>query len=670
MRRTWRAFAAALGPLAVLATMTVGLASTPVAALAPKMTVAVIGDYGCQPGSNCRASGANQLAVAKLVHSWSPNAIVTVGDNSYENGSAAAVAADQAPYAADIAAGNFYPTPGNHDWLNGSIQPSTDIFHRPPHYAAPLGGGLVDLFVTDMNGQDPDGDSATSDQADQYRASVAASTAVWKITAGHQAFYSSGEHGSNEYTHWAILPQIDLFLSGHDHDFEHLVVDDKNFVVDGVGGRNRYAVCTNGCLPGSAWHDDQDFGAVRLTITPTSLLVEFIEVGGQVLHSFRLSKSGGAAARTGSAPAAAPTALPGASGASQPQGVSGSSVPLPIRAAFYYPWYPESWSQQGMDPFTRYHPAAGFYDSANAATVKKQIGLMKYGKIDAGIASWWGPQTPTDGRVAELLKAAAGTNFHWALLYEPEGQGDPSASQVDSDLQYIRTRYASDPAYLRVNGRFVVFVYAGPKESCGMTERWQQAKEIGAYVMLKVYPGFRTCQVQPDGWYQYSPDISSVSVRGFSTTISPGFWKATETTARLPRDPTRWRGDVRRLVASKAPFQLITSFNEWGEGTAIEPAKEWSDGMSTGAYLEALHDDGATNQRAVLGASGISALFQAIWAPALLIVAMSGLALTRWRRFPPGWARRGSRDACRIMGKLRSSAPSPKRPGPAARGKE
>jgi hypothetical protein len=572
------------------------------------------------------------VSVANLVHSWNPDTIVTVGDNSYEDGNAASVVADQAPYASDIAAGKFYPTPGNHDWLNGSIEPSTSVFHRPPHYVANLGDGLVDLFVTDMNSQDPDGDSATSRQADRYRAEVAASRAVWKITTDHQAFYSSGEHGSNEYTHWAILPQIDLFLSGHDHDFEHLVVEGKHFVVNGAGGRNRYPVCAKGCISGSVWQDDRDFGAVRLTVTPTTLLVEYVKVDGEVLHSFQLSKGGEAAGGAQSSPSSAPAQPTAAAGGSRQPRLPGASVPLPIRAAFYYPWFPEAWSQQGINPFTRYHPSAGFYDSADATTVKKHIEQMQYARMDAGIASWWGRQTPTDGRVPELLKLAGDTKFHWALLYEPEGQGDPSSSQIGADLRYLRTHYASNSAYLRVDGRFVVFAYADPKDGCGMARRWRQAKQIGAYIMLKVFPGYRTCPDQPDGWYQYSPDVSSVSAQGFSSTISPGFWKAGETTPRLSRDLGRWRGDVREMVASKASFQLVTSFNEWGEGTAVEQAREWSDGTAAGAYMQVLHEDIPSRDGGHSNTGGLPvSLLWLISAPVLLLAAVLGVVLARSR---------------------------------------
>jgi hypothetical protein len=43
------------------------------------------------------------------------------------------------------------------------------------------------------------------------------------------------------------------------------------------------------------------------------------------------------------------------------------------------------------------------------------------------------------------------------------------------------------------------------------------------------------------------------------------------------------------MVASKEPWQLVTTFNEWTEGTAIESAQEWASPSGYGTYLDALH---------------------------------------------------------------------------------
>jgi hypothetical protein len=313
---------------------------TPALAADAHMVIAVIGDYG-----SCAYSCTNEQAVANLVHGWGPDVIMTVGDNSYESGTATEVPRDQQPYAADVRAGRFYQVTGNHDWGNTcnpqAIAPSTAYFGRPPHYTAHFGRGLVDLFATDMNCGDPGGDSATSAQAAWYRAEVAASNAIWKITAGHQAFYSSGEHGTQGYTHWAILPSIDLFLSGHDHDFEHLVEGGQPFVVDGVGGRNLYPM--RAAIAGSLWHDSTHFGAVRLTITPATITVEFINVAGTTEHAFKLRKTDQPAAAVpssslpkASAPAATvmsatPSPQAAATVTSAPR-VAGTQAPRPVKA--------------------------------------------------------------------------------------------------------------------------------------------------------------------------------------------------------------------------------------------------------------------------------------------------------------------------------------------------
>jgi hypothetical protein len=81
------------------------------------------------------------------------------------------------------------------------------------------------------------------------------------------------------------------------------------------------------------------------------------------------------------APSPSPSPAPGGGG-----GGSTSGQPsFPIRAAFYYPWYPEAWTQQGITPFTDYDPTLGLYRSADPAVIQKHVHSMEYAGIDAGI---------------------------------------------------------------------------------------------------------------------------------------------------------------------------------------------------------------------------------------------------------------------------------------------
>jgi hypothetical protein len=44
------------------------------------------------------------------------------------------------------------------------------------------------------------------------------------------------------------------------------------------------------------------------------------------------------------------------------------------------------------------------------------------------------------------------------------------------------------------------------------------------------------------------------------------------------------------MAAADEPWHLITTFNEWGEGTSVEEAVEWET-ADHGEYLEVLHDN-------------------------------------------------------------------------------
>jgi hypothetical protein len=57
----------------------------------------------------------------------------------------------------------------------------------------------------------------------------------------------------------------------------------------------------------------------------------------------------------------------------------------------------------------------------------------------------------------------------------------------------------------------------------------------------------------------------------------------------LDRDLQRWSQDIRDMATSGQSWQLITSFNEWGEGTSVEGATQWATPSGQGAYLDALH---------------------------------------------------------------------------------
>ncbi|MDQ1384072.1 MAG: hypothetical protein QOG65_1451 [Actinomycetota bacterium] len=318
-----------------------------------------------------------------------------------------------------------------------------------------------------------------------------------------------------------------------------------------------------------------------------------------------------------SAPLPGPAPTPSAPSTSKPAPTT--SQPLPtttqpappahIRAAFYYPWFPEAWVQQGQSPFTNFTPARGLYRT-DVATVRAQIVDMQFGGITIGIASWFGPGTVTDSHWPALISAARGGDFRWAPYYEPEGLSDPTPSHIAADMHYLRSRYGGGSAgsvLASLGSRGMpVFVYNADDltqaKGCDTVARWTKARELARnrygetiYVDLKVFPGYTTCPGASaiDGWHQYEPARSRQNFAAApgdgSYTISPGYWKSGSpyrTGQFLIRNRDRWRKNIASMDASGARWQLVTTYNEWGEGTAIESAEGCRSPVPSGAYCD------------------------------------------------------------------------------------
>lgn len=266
---------------------------------------------------------------------------------------------------------------------------------------------------------------------------------------------------------------------------------------------------------------------------------------------------------------------------------AGSQQPaFPIRAAFYYNWFPETW-HAGTQP-DHQTPSLGRYDSGDSTVLAAQISQARYAGLDAFISGWWGIGHRTDVRLPKLLAAAQAQGFHVTIYHEPEGIRNPTVAELQQHLAHLKRLADQYPAaWLRVGGRPVIFVYNTGDTDCSTANRWVQAS-AGWYINLKVFPGFRNCVSQPASWHQYGPRSPEHSFPPDSFTVSPGYFHWKEATPRLARNVTRWEQNLRQQVASRTRWQLVTSWNEHGEGHPIEPAAQWSSPSGMGHYLDVM----------------------------------------------------------------------------------
>ena len=240
-------------------------------------SVAVIGDYG--------AGSDGQREVADLVASARPRAVVSVGDNVYDDRGYQALVGDY--YGPWVASEDLIPAVGNHDHEEGIAAFDAYFSYLDGRHVYSAGRAGMRFFVLDSTTA-LDSPTSMKRQRDWLKRSLLASRARWKVVVLHHAPYSSSDqHGSTAEFQWPFADWgADLVLSGHDHLYERIVTDGTTYVVDGSGGKDLYGF--GDAVAGSRVRYNDDFGALFLTASDRALVGEFWSVGGVRVDRFAL----------------------------------------------------------------------------------------------------------------------------------------------------------------------------------------------------------------------------------------------------------------------------------------------------------------------------------------------------------------------------------------------
>ena len=260
---------------------------------------AVVGDYG--------TADINEQRVAELIHSWNPQFVITLGDNSYDNRPIDSnIGQFYSRYIGDYTGtfgtgadtNRFFPCPGNHDWTDGAgITAYLNYFNLPGNFITTSNTsgneryydfirGPIHFFVLSSYSWEYDGNTATSIQAQWLENQMTASTAKWKIVYMHHPPYSSStKSGSQVYMQWNYEGWgADVVLGGHDHTYERLMRDDNSdgkdipYIVNGTGGRPLYGFPLAGFVQGSVYRYNSNFGAMKVIATDETMKLYYYSI--------------------------------------------------------------------------------------------------------------------------------------------------------------------------------------------------------------------------------------------------------------------------------------------------------------------------------------------------------------------------------------------------------
>jgi hypothetical protein len=256
-----------------------------------------------------------------------------------------------------------------------------------------------------------------------------------------------------------------------------------------------------------------------------------------------------------------------------------------------------------LDIAAPHYPEGGPYDSRDPARIRAQLEQARAAGLDGFAVSWWGRESEEALGLAALFRHAGEAGLVLAPYYETGELWRRGALGVAADLDHLLNQHGREAAWLRVDGRPVVFLYAShrlrPPAWDAVLARlaapgrrlflvadvpnpeWLAARPdwLRRFDALHVYtPAVLLARRRDLGQaYATLTSLAQAAGRPFVPAVGPGF---DDRPVRTPPTVIARAGGVtydatwEAALSTGSRWVLVSTWNEWHEGSEIEPSVE------------------------------------------------------------------------------------------------
>ncbi len=313
--------------------------------------------------------------------------------------------------------------------------------------------------------------------------------------------------------------------------------------------------------------------------------------------------------------------IPGASG-------SGSAAPTPaptaaatpgvnhlgtekVVIADYVMWYDAS-TFDGAKTWDV--PSAGAYNSDDFSAIQRHVAQAQQACLNGFAAHWYGPtNNRTTNNFNTLLAASAGTNLRHAIVIQTNILPGATEQMIIDAINHAIANWAYSANYLRLGGKPVIVFTDMPRPwgtNSAALAGWTRIRAAAdpnhntIWIAEGLYPTFNPLfdglyvyridhRDYPQSWLKQKRWADGLRAVGsqlyFADTIAAGFddTRSVNASGDLRSDAPHFARDRRggqyfadtfaATANTGGDFLFVKSFNEWIEGTEIEPGTSYGD---------------------------------------------------------------------------------------------